>query len=132
MVKAAVKADKGNAFTFLELLIVMTLVGILAAIALTRYRSVVETARSAEAYAVLAEIASAESGYYVENNTYTFTWSYLDRYNSAPSSDSFTYTLDSGYYGQATPKSGKGTKTYYMCFNGTNRGTAAPSCPSTP
>ncbi|MFH0855041.1 MAG: type II secretion system protein [Candidatus Omnitrophota bacterium] len=125
------KTNKKNAFTLLELLIVITLVGILAVIVMTRYGAVAENARSAEAYAVLAEVAASESGYYVENNAYTTTWSNLDRYAAAPPSDNFTYTLNSGYYGKAAPKSGRGTKTYYMCFDGTNKGTAIPSC-STP
>ena len=128
MAKKIVKAGKGNAFTFIELLIVITLIGILASIVLTKYGAVTENARSAEAYAVLADIASSESAYYVENNAYTTTWSNLDRYTSAPASNNFTYTLNPGYYGVATPK--VGSKTYYMCFNGTNKGTTVPSCTS--
>ena len=124
------KISRDNAFTLIELLIVIVIIGILASASLLRYGPVIENARSAEAYTVLAEIAAAESSYYVDNNAYTFTWSDLDRYDSAPASENFTYTLDPSYYGKATPKSGKGSVTYYMCFNGSNKGTSALSCPS--
>lgn len=130
MLKVMLKTGKRGAFTLVELLIVIVIIGILAVAAMMKYGSVAESAHSAEAYSVLAEIAHSESGFYTENNTFTLNWSDLDRFDSAPSSDNFTYTLNGGYYGKATPRSGKGNISYYMCFNGTGKGTDVPSCPS--
>jgi len=120
-------------FTVIELVIVVVILSILAAVGLVQYSNVTEKARSAEAYAVLADIAAAETSYYLENNAYVTgtgnNWASLDRYSSEPLSDNFTFTLDPAHYGKAAPKPGKGTNTYYMCFNGTNKGTSAPTCP---
>ncbi len=123
------KNEALNAFTLIELLLVISIIGILSVVALIKYTNVQESARSAEAYAVLADIAASESSWRAENNSYTTTWANLDRYDSAPLSDNFTYTLEAGNFGKAAPKPGKGPNTYYMCFNGTNKGTSAPTCP---
>lgn len=103
-------------FTLIELIIVVVLVLILGSVALVRYSSMIEKARSAEAYAVLADIAASENGYYVEYNAYTSTWANLDRYTSAPVSENFTFTLASNY---AMAASTKGGNNYCMSFNGT-------------
>lgn len=102
-------------FTLVELIIVVIIIAILATVALVQYGPVIEKARSAEAYAVLSDIAAAESGYYVENNAYTVTWSDLDRYSAAPVSNDFTYSL-AATYGKAT--STKGSNNYCMDFSG--------------
>ncbi|MCX5695116.1 MAG: prepilin-type N-terminal cleavage/methylation domain-containing protein [Candidatus Omnitrophica bacterium] len=119
------------AFTLIELIITVAIVLILAGFALVKYSNVIEKARSAEAYAVLADIAAAENGYYVEYNTYTNVWANLDRYSSAPVSQNFDFSsalssLGSGYV-QATHVIG--TLDYYMCIKGGGKGTTAPSCP---
>ncbi|MDD5568369.1 MAG: prepilin-type N-terminal cleavage/methylation domain-containing protein [Candidatus Omnitrophica bacterium] len=110
------KISRNNAFTLIELLIVIVIIGILAGVGLLRYGPVIENARSAEAYTVLAGIAAAEQSYYTENDTYALSFSDLDWYDSTPASDNFTYSLESSY-AKAAPKSG--SITYYMCFNGT-------------
>lgn len=119
-------------FTLIELILVVTIVGILAATGMLRYFNVLENARSGEAYAVLSDVAAAESSYLAEYNTYTTgdTWSNLDRYESAPASDNFTYNLNSAYYTRAQPKAGRGTTNYYMCFDGSGKGKSQPGCPS--
>jgi Tfp pilus assembly protein PilE len=122
-----------SAYTIIELVIVTVMLLTLGSIALVKYGSVQEKARSAEAYSVLAEIAAAESAYDVDNTGYTSNFADLDRYDSAPASDNFDFTealndIASGYV-KAVPRSGKGTVTYYLCIKGGVKGTSAPSCP---
>jgi prepilin-type N-terminal cleavage/methylation domain-containing protein len=116
-------------FTLVELIIVATIISILVGVGLLVYTNVQEKARSAEAYSALADIAAAESAYYVENDVYTTgnTWANLDRFDSAPVSDNFNYTLNAGNYGKAAKITG--SNDYYMCFDGTNQGAGVPTCP---
>ena len=60
-----------NAFTLLELLIVIIILGILATIALPRYLKSVEKSKDAEAYLHLGLIRTAEVDYYAEFNSFT-------------------------------------------------------------
>lgn len=123
-----------KAFTLIELIIVAIIVTILASVAIVQYKNVIEKSRSAEAYAVLADIAASESAYYSEYNAYTATWANLDRFDAAPSGQNFSFStaLDnvvaSGYV-KAIFIPGKGTTSYYMCVNGGTKGTSPPSCP---
>ncbi len=112
---------KRSAFTLIELVLVIVIVLILGGVALVRYGNMLEKARSAEAYAVLADIAAAESGYDVEYNVYAANFSQLDRYSADPVSDNFSYSLGATY-GKAT--SSKGGNNYCMNFSGTKT-----SCP---
>lgn len=56
--------------TLLELMIVVVIVGILAAIAYPSYRQFVERAKRTEAKALLLEIATNQERFYLQNNTY--------------------------------------------------------------
>ena len=78
---------KVNAFTIIELLIVITLIGILMVVALVRYGPVAENARAAEAYSVLAQAAAGEKAYYVDNNAYTSAFTSLDNFSADPTSN---------------------------------------------
>lgn len=57
-------------FTLVELLIVIIIVGILAAVAVPMMRSNVERARKTEAVAALGAIRTAERLYFAQNNAY--------------------------------------------------------------
>lgn len=57
-------------FTLLELLVVVVIVGILAATALPSFARAAERARIRDAQAVLAAIYSAERVYYLDQNSY--------------------------------------------------------------
>ena len=57
--------------TMIELLIVVVIIGILAAVALPAYRNYVVRADRTEATSVLLQIAAAQEKWYLQNNTYT-------------------------------------------------------------
>ena len=103
-------------FTLVELIIVVAIILILSVIALVKYTNVIEKTHSAEAYAVLSDIAAAENAYNGEYSAFTTTWASLDRYSSAPLSANFTYTLEATY-GKAASKIGGSD--YCLYFNGT-------------
>ena len=54
----------------LELMIVVVVVGILAAVAYPNYRDFTDRAKRNEAKAILLEIAQNQERYYLQNNTY--------------------------------------------------------------
>lgn len=56
--------------TLLELMIVVVIVGILAAISYPNYRDFTDRAKRNEAKAILLEIAQNQERFYLQNNTY--------------------------------------------------------------
>ena len=68
------KRERGTlGFTLLELLIVVIIIGILAAVALPQFSRMTRRSRFAEAMGMLDGIATAELAYYQENNTFCCT-----------------------------------------------------------
>ena len=61
-------------FTLIELLVVVLIIGILAAIALPQYTKAVERSRMSEAIQVLGDLATAQSIYYMQHNTFANGW----------------------------------------------------------
>ncbi|MDD4894015.1 MAG: prepilin-type N-terminal cleavage/methylation domain-containing protein [Candidatus Omnitrophica bacterium] len=61
--------SRKRAFTLLELIIVIIVVGILAAVGLNQYTDVTEKMRGAEARAVLGSCIKSVSEYYLKNST---------------------------------------------------------------
>lgn len=66
-----------KAFTLVELLVVVLIVGILSAIALPQYQRAVENTRASEAFAILNSIAEAEEMYVLQNGFFTPDFSSL-------------------------------------------------------
>ncbi|MDD5692846.1 MAG: prepilin-type N-terminal cleavage/methylation domain-containing protein [Candidatus Omnitrophica bacterium] len=56
-------------FTLIEMIIVIIIVGVLAAVGMIEYRKVVERSRGAEARMVLGDIRKLAYEYYLENGT---------------------------------------------------------------
>ncbi len=69
---------RGHAFTLAEMMAVLVIISILAAIAVPRYQMVVEKVRSAEGINALTAILEAEKRWALENVTYTTTMANLD------------------------------------------------------
>lgn len=65
-------------FTLLELMMVVIIIAILAAVALPQYLKLAEKARMTEAVSLLGELRSSELRYFPENSTYTGVFTQLD------------------------------------------------------
>ena len=59
-----------NAFTLIELMIVVAIIGVLAVVAGTAYRKYMDSGRTAEAMSMLGEIRAKEEAYRAEFSTY--------------------------------------------------------------
>jgi type IV pilus assembly protein PilE len=79
--------------TLLELMIVVVIIGILAAIAYPNYRDVAARAKRVEAKAALLQIATNQERFYLQNNTFTSDMTQLG-FNADPFvSDSGSYSI---------------------------------------
>jgi type IV pilus assembly protein PilE len=78
--------------TLMELLVVVVIVGILAALAYPNYRQFVTRAKRNEAKAALLQIATMQERHYLQNNTYTQNLTLLG-FPNTPTQDT-----DSGAY----------------------------------
>ena len=64
--------------TFIELLVVVLIIGILSSVALPQYRKAVLKARATEGITLLRAIDRAEDVYFMANGEYTLDWEALD------------------------------------------------------
>ena len=62
---------KATGFTLIELVIAITIILILAALAIPNYRGHVLRANRSDAMAALLQVAAAQEKFYMQNNTYT-------------------------------------------------------------
>lgn len=59
-----------RAFTLLELIVVIVIIGVLATLGIIQYGKVVERGRSAEARSILGTLRKLQINYYLEHGTY--------------------------------------------------------------
>ena len=78
MVKAAVQGDGRKGFSLIELLVVVLIIGILAAVALPQYKIAVAKSRFAAIIPVVEALKRAEELYYTANGEYTSVVENLD------------------------------------------------------
>lgn len=74
---------KKNAFTLIELLIVLLIIGLLSSMAMNYYSHQMTEARRTDAKTKLMEIMQREEKYFSENNTYTTSFTTIG-YTSTP------------------------------------------------
>ena len=71
LIKLAKKDERG--FTLIELMIVIAIIGILAAIAIPQFSAYRKRSYNSSAQSDVRNIATAQEAYYVDNSTYTST-----------------------------------------------------------
>jgi len=90
--------SKNSGFSLIELMIVIVIIGIIAAIAYPSYQNSITKTRRADGQAALLDIMNAQERYFTENNTYTTTLSDINKSASS----------EEGYYSIAASACGSG------------------------
>ncbi len=83
-------------FTLLELLIVVIIIGILAAVAVPQFNKAVKKARAAEAVSTVGSYLTSEFAYYQENTLFVVATTAADKaklLTTEPNNKNFVYTL---------------------------------------
>ena len=87
-------------FTLIELLVVVLIIGILASMALPRYRKAVERARMAEAVTLMDSITKAQRRKWIQKNRYAWYFEGLDVAQKG--------AKGSYYFSKGDPQTGQG------------------------
>jgi len=90
--KKMMKNQKG--FTLIELMIVVAIIGILAAVAIPQYQNFTKKSKSSEAKVILDALITSEAAYFAEQDTVTRNLTNLG--NPQQSAKYYTYTPVAG------------------------------------
>ncbi|MBI5872791.1 MAG: prepilin-type N-terminal cleavage/methylation domain-containing protein [Candidatus Omnitrophica bacterium] len=110
-----------NAFSLVEIMVVVIVIGILAGISIPRYSKFVERGRSAEARNILGNIRSAELAYLTEYDIYTNSLTSLQI--AAPTACNASFYFSYGIVNG----SGTFTATANRCTGGAGRPPTGPT-----
>jgi type IV pilus assembly protein PilE len=91
-----VNMKRNSGFSLIELMVVVTIIAILGAIAVPTYQSSVRKSRRAEAKTALMDLAAREERYYATQNVYTNSPVAL-QYAAAGGAGAFPVTIGSYY-----------------------------------
>jgi len=125
-------------FTLIELMIVVAIVGILAAIAYPSYTEYVQRSRIAEATSTLSDMRVRQERYYQDNRTYVSAGTACGAFVSGlPAANSFIYTCVAAtadtYIATATGSAARGMGGFVFSVDQSNgRTTASPWVTGTP
>lgn len=103
---------RARGFTLIELMVVVAVVGILAAIAYPSYQTYVLRSNRSEGQALLNEASARMERFYAQNNAYPTTVSGLNIVNNKTASGGTTVLSSSGYYQLSMAVNGTGTTAY--------------------
>ncbi|WP_136808428.1 type IV pilin protein [Desulfosediminicola flagellatus] len=84
------KKSNEKGFTLIELMIVVAIIGILAAIAIPQYQNFTKKSKASEAKVYLSAITTAEAAYYAENSEFA---TLAELGNPETGAEYFTYTV---------------------------------------
>ncbi|MDA9983164.1 type IV pilin protein [Gammaproteobacteria bacterium] len=115
--------------TLIELMIVLAVLSILAAIALPSYEQVMERSRRTEAREALSDFASRQEQFFLDNTTYSSTISVLGR-NAVTENGNYTISIPAAtavsYTLRATAQASQADDTTCATMNLTSTGSRTP------
>jgi len=96
---------KQSGFTLIEILVVMAILGLLAAIAIPSYQQAIRKSNRADAQISMSRLATLQERYFFQNNNYT--GDFADLISGAVSGD--PVASDEGHYSITLAATGGGT-----------------------
>ena len=108
---APVRPARG--FTLMELLIVVAVISVLAAVAYPSYQKQVQAGRRAEAKAALTEVAQRLERYYTENNTY-LNACLAGTAGCTAAATVYAATTENGHYALSLPAANRSVSTFLV------------------